>query len=111
MKRFLILITGVLFSIAVLAQQNLFKHSLDYYTGKQVKFMLNEANEKYTSYTFIDEPPGVLSSVEFNFPGSLIVKVQVSKYHYLKPFSIEGKWDIKLFLKEKVTKVIILQRN
>jgi len=81
------------------------EESMRKYINQPVENLLLGMKEKYLSYVFIDEPPGNLIGVSFKFPSNKCVDIYVSSFKYLKQLSMERKWDIELFKREKISDI------
>ncbi len=82
------------------------------YIGKEVTYLLKQDYIKdYESYSFRDEPPGMLQGIELKLSNNFYVRIIVQKCQYVKNPDFERKWDFDLFKKEKVSKIIFIYED
>ena len=76
------------------------------YIGKTVNdFLYNDSIVNYPHCYWISEPKGYLKYLQLEFAKGLYVNVYAEKLKYIKQYNKDEKWDWKLFLKEKITKI------
>ncbi len=78
------------------------------YRGKKVKEFLSYLRIKPISYNFIDEPPGSLSFVLFNFTDGISIGISPKDIKYQKrrkPDYIDNPWNLELFLEEEIDEI------
>lgn len=62
---------------------------------------------RYKSYYPLHEPPGKLRGFLFEFDENYVIEVYVDKLRHTKLFSDRGKWDLKDFLKERISAIVV----
>lgn len=78
------------------------------YKGRNVDYVLASINAPNIGYTFIDEPPCVLSGTQFYYEDGTLIEIYVEKNIYQEAYNTDCDWDIELFKKEKVYEVKII---
>ena len=91
-------------------QDIFFKVNLKNYIGKSVGELLkNNAIQNYNDYYWSDEPPGKLNSLNLVYPNKISLEIYAHQLKFTPSFSETLNFNIELFKKEKVTKIIIVK--
>lgn len=89
----------------------LFKlQSVDFkrYENKPVGYLLRDSVvQKYSSFYFENEPPGVLYALKLKYTPDVSLLIFVTDYKYLKRFSETLNWSLDDFKKESLDSVVI----
>ncbi len=87
-----------------------FKIHLKNYIGKTVGELLeNEGIKHYNDYYWSDEPPGKLNSLNLIYPNKINLEIYVYPLKFTPSFSETNNFNIELFKKEKIIKLIIIE--
>jgi hypothetical protein len=73
--------------------------------GQSVQSVLKAINKPYDDHIFVDYTPGKLNAAAFLFEGEGWIYFFVDEFLHQPAFHPERKWDLDLFLKEKVAKM------
>jgi hypothetical protein len=71
--------------------------------GQTVHALLEDIGVKYKEYSFIDEPPGKLRGIRFDFPDGARLYIYISKFKHAKQFDPDRSWDIEILKREIVS--------
>lgn len=82
--------------------------NLKKYIGKTVGELLEtDLVKHYKDYNWSDEPPGKLNSLNLNYQNEVNLQIYAQQLKFTPSFSEINKFNIELFKKEKITKIII----
>jgi hypothetical protein len=64
-------------------------------------FMKTELISQYTTYRFIDEPPGNLSYLFLRYSDNIHINILVKEFKYVTQYNTKLDWKLEDFKKEK----------
>lgn len=77
------------------------------YIDKPVyEFLLDDSIRNYKHISLSAEPPGMLNSAGITKNKKEYIQIFVCKYEYLTEFNELQKWDLNLYYKEKICRIL-----
>src|SRR2546423_7288457 len=77
--------------------------NLNKFKGHKLDSLLKDRYfRNYTSFYFMDEPPGILNGLSLCYPDSTCIDIILRKLVYTKPFNENMKWNLDTVSRETI---------
>ena len=86
------------------------ERNFESYIGKDINTFIEE-NPGYTDLWIGEGKPGYAKSLNIEYPDSTSIELLPDSFCYMNQFDEKMRWDIQLFKKEKISRIIIYKND